>query len=96
MYFTKQNHETIFHRNYKKFATLIFKEALNRELIMKHDLIGIDYEIFHGILLSILNAHVPLKKKHLRASHATFITKEFRKVIMKRARLRNAYLAKAN
>ena len=96
MYFTKQNHETIFHRNYKKFASLIFKEALNRELIMKHDLIGIDYEIFHGILLSILNAHVPLKKKHLRASHATFITKEFRKVIMKRARLRNAYLAKAN
>ena len=95
MYFTKQNHETIFYRNYKKFDSLIFKEALNREL-MKHDLNGIDYEIFHGILLSILNAHAPLKKKHLRASHATFINEEFRKVVMKRARLRNAYLAKTN
>ena len=95
MYFTKQNHQTIFYRNYKKFDSPIFKEALNREL-MKHDLNGIDYEIFHGILLSILNAHAPLKKKHLRASHATFINEEFRKVVMKRARLRNAYLAKTN
>ena len=32
------------------------------------------------------------KKKHLRANHATFITKEFRKAVMQRARLRNAYL----
>ena len=63
---------------------------------MKHDLNGIDYEIFHGILLSILNVHGPLKKKHLRASHAAFINEEFRKLVMKRARLRNAYLAKTN
>ena len=56
---------------------------------MKHDLNNIDYEIFHDILLSILNAHAPLKKKHLRATHATFVTKEFRKAVVKRARLRN-------
>ena len=36
MYFTKQKHETIFYRNYKKIDNLNFKEALNREL-MKHD-----------------------------------------------------------
>ena len=88
MFFTKQKHETIFYRNYKKFDNLKFKEALNREL-MKHDLNNIDYEIFHDIVLSILNAHAPLKKKHLRATHATFVTKEFRKAVMKRARLRN-------
>ena len=44
----------------------------------KHDLINIDYEIFHEIVHSILSAHAPLKK-HLRANHATFVTKEFRK-----------------
>ena len=40
---------------------------------MKHDLNKIDYEI----VLLALNAHAPLKKKHLRANHASFMTKEF-------------------
>ena len=93
MFFTKQKHETIFYRNYKKFDNLKFKEPLNREL-MKHDLNNIDYEDFHEIALSILNAHVPLQKKHLRANHASFVTREFRKAVMKRARLRNVYLKK--
>ena len=58
MYFTKQKHETIFYRNYKKFDSLKFKEARNTEL-MKHDVNTIDYEIFYEIVLSILNAHAP-------------------------------------
>ena len=61
---------------------------------MKHDLNNVDYENFHEIVLSILNAHAPLKKKHLGANHASFVTKEFRKAVMKRARLRNVYLKK--
>ena len=91
MYFTKQTHETIFYRNYKKFDSLKFREALNREL-MKHDANNIDYEIFRDTVLSILNAHIPSKKKHLKANHAPFVIKEFRKAVVKRARLRNAYL----
>ena len=76
MNFTKQKHEPIFYRNYEKFNNLKFKEALNKEL-MKRDVNNIDYEIFHEIVISILNTHAPLKKKHLRANHATFVTKEF-------------------
>ena len=61
---------------YKKIDNLKFKEALNREL-MKHDLNNIDYENFHDkIVLSIFNAHAPLKKKHLRANHAIFVFKK--------------------
>ena len=93
MFFTKQKHETIFYRNYKKINNLKFKEALNREL-MKHGLNNIDYENFHEIVLSILNAHAPFKKKHLRANRASFVTREFGKAVMKRARLRNVYLKK--
>ena len=59
---------------------------------MKYDLNNTDYEIFHEIVLSILNAHAPLKKKHVRANGASFVTKEFRKAVMKRAKLRNVYL----
>ena len=91
MFFIKKKHETIFYRNYKSFDCLKFKQALNREL-MKHGLNNIDYDNFHKIVLSILNAHAPLKKKHLRANHASFVTKELRKAVMKRARLRNVYL----
>ena len=90
-FFTKRKYDTIFYRNYKQLDNLKFKKALNREL-MKHDLNNIDYEDFHEIVLSILNAHAPLKKKHLRANHASFVTKEFRKAVMKNARLRNVYL----
>ena len=57
---------------------------------MKHDLNKIDYEI----VLLALNAHAPLKKKHLRANHASFVTKEFKKAVMKRKKLRNVYLKK--
>ena len=85
MYFTKQKHETIFYKNYNKFDNLKFKEALNREL-MKHDLNNIDYENFHETMLSVLNAHGPLKKKHLRVNHATFLTKEFRKAVKSKAK----------
>ena len=75
-------------QNYKKFDHLKFKEALIREL-MKHNVNNIDYKIFHEIALSV---YAPLKKKHFGANHANFVTREFRKAIMKRARLRNAYL----
>ena len=93
MLFTKQKHETVFYRNYKKLDNLKYKEALNRES-MKHGLNNIGYKNFRNIVLSVLNAHAPLKKKHLRTNHANFVTKEFRKAVMKRARLRKLYLKK--
>ena len=92
MFFTKKK-QTIFYMNLKKSDNLKFKEALNREL-MKHDLNNIDYENFLKIGLSILDAHASVKKKHLRANHASFVTSEFRKAAMKRARLKNVYLEK--
>ena len=43
---------------------------------MKHDLNNTEYEHFHEIMISIFNAHAPLKKKHLRANHAIFVFKK--------------------
>ena len=40
------------------------------------------------------NLEAPLKRKHLRANHATFLTKGFRKEITKRASLKDVYLKK--
>ena len=84
-------HETVFYRNYKNLDNIKFKEALNEEL-RKHEVNHINHEIFHGLLLLILNVHAPLKTKHLGANNATSLTKEFEKAVIKRARLRNSYL----
>ena len=91
MFFSKQKHETVFFRNYKKFDNSAFREALSRELL-KYDLSNIEYDTFQEIIVSLLTIYAPLKKKYLRANHARFVTKELRKAIMLRARLRNIYL----
>ena len=91
MFFSKQKHETIFFRNYKKFDNAAFREALNRELL-KYDLNNIEHDTFQEIIVSLPNVYAPLKKKYLRANHASFVTKKLRKAIMLRTRLRNIYL----
>ena len=91
MFFSKQKHETVFFRNYKKFDNSAFREALNRELL-KYDLNNLEYDTLQEIIVSLLNVYAPLKKKYLRANHASFVTKEFRKAIMLRTRLTNIYL----
>ena len=91
MFFSKQKHETVFFRNYKKFYNSTFREALNRDL-PKYDLNNIEYDTFQEIIVFLLNVYAALKKKHLRANHAIFVTKELRKAIMQRKRLRNISL----
>ena len=41
--------------------------------------------------LIVLDKHAPMKKKYLRANHANFITKQLRKAIMRRSKLRNDF-----
>ena len=48
---------------------------------------NIDYEIFHEIVHSILIVYALLQKKYLRVNHATSVTKEFQKEVLKRLRL---------
>ena len=85
MFSSKQKHETVFFRNYKQFDNSAFE-------LQKYDLNNIEYDTFQEIIVSLLNVYAPLKKKYLRANHASFVTKELRKAIMLRTRLRNIYL----
>ena len=50
MFFSKQKHETVFFRNYKKFDNSAFSKALNRELL-KYDLNNIEYDTFQEIMV---------------------------------------------
>ena len=49
---------------------------------------------FDEMFLQILNKHALIKSKILRANHASYISKPFRKAIMKRSYLENLYFKK--
>ena len=77
------------YRDYKHFDRSKFKNNLNEKL---SDDIS-NYESFETTFTEVLNKHAPLRKKHLRANHAPYITKTLRKVmIMHRSQLEKKYL----
>ena len=55
-----------------------------------------EYDILLRKFLEILDKYAPMKKKYFRANHATFMTKEVRKGIMIRSKLRNKFLKDKN
>ena len=44
--------------------------------------------------MTVLNRHIPLKKKILRANHSSYMSKTLIKGIMRRSYLENKYLKK--
>ena len=77
------------YRDYKHFDRCKFKNNLNGKL---SDGIS-NYESFETTFTEVLNKHAPLRKKHLRANHAPYITKTLRKVmIMHRSQLEKKYI----
>ena len=85
----------VFYRKYKKFRNDLFRSELENKL-SNYDINNIEYHIFLGTFLKILDKYAPMKKKYLRANHATFMTKEVRKAIMMRSKLRNKFLQDKN
>ena len=49
------------------------------------------YESFSDTFKAIVNNHAPLKEKIVRGKNAPFMTKELRKAIMNRSRLKKKY-----
>ena len=64
--------------------------------LLKYDFNNIDYDNFIKTFVTVLDKHAPIKKKYLRANHANFVTKQLRKAIMKRSKLRNDFLKDRN
>ena len=54
------------------------------------------YSVFNSAFTNLLNAHVPLKTETLRYNNKTFITKEIRKEIMKKYKLKYLFNKKKN
>ena len=91
LYFPKQKPNIQTFRDYKRFQNDLFRSELDYEL-SKLDVCNLELEHFLNIFIEILNKHVPIKRKYLRANQGEFMSKELNKAIMTRSRLRNKYL----
>ena len=81
------------YRNYKTFDENRFNEDLKSKL---DSIEKLDYPLFESIFIDVLNTHAPEAIKKVRANNHQFMTKAFRKTIMTRPRLKNAYLKTGN
>ena len=82
------NPKTKFYRDYKSFNFESFNNELNELLKSEKE---INYSLFENIFLQVLNAHAPVKKKIQRFNNKPFMTKQLRKAIMHRSRLKNIF-----
>ena len=61
----------------------------NTDFIFNSDNPNENYELITNLFSNIIEKHAPLKKKFLRENQAPFITKELRRAIYNKSRLRN-------
>ena len=82
----------IYYKNFKNFnAKNSLEEVKSTDLIFSSDDPNENYELITNVFSNIVEKHAPLKKKFLRGNQAPFMTKEFRKAIYNRSRLRNKF-----
>ena len=88
--FSKGNPRTKLYRGYKLFDIDAFKRDLNNKIVINRDCSS-NYSKFHENFVTTLNIHAPLKKKTLRFNDHPFMTKDLRKAIMHRSKLKNIH-----
>ena len=91
--FTKALHKYVHYHNYKNFNKQNFKLELRGKLEV--DVVDADYETFHNVYLNVLNNHALIKTKVIRGNQAPYITKAYRKAVMKRSEIKTKYLKKS-
>ena len=88
--FTKASPKYVHYCNYKNFNEQDFKLELRGKLEV--DNVDANYETFHNVYLNALNKHALIKTKVIRGNKAPYITKAYRKAVMKRSELKPKYL----
>ena len=89
--FSKSKPKKIIYRNFKKFNEEDFNQELRGRL--STELVD-DYSSFENVFTNVLNRHGSIKRKVIRANHASYVTEALRKAIMKRSQLEKIYFKK--
>ena len=88
--YKKKTPKIVSYRDYKNFSEEYFFSELNSALY-RYDIDCIEYDVFDNIFMELLNIHAPIKLKYVRANDGPFMTKELRKAIMLRSRLKTVF-----
>ena len=92
-FFNRFPAKVIEYRNYKTFDQNEFLQNLDQELIKSNSYNDEQqYDIFTSIFRRVLDKHALIKMKKCKRKPAKFMTKELRKAIMDRSKLKNKYL----
>ena len=83
--YEKLPRKIIHYRKWKYFDVTSFKQELSYHLDCNVD----NYAQFERIFTTILDKHAPIKTKFLRGNNKQHLTKDLRKAIMKRSKLKN-------
>ena len=71
---SKGSTKTLFYRDYNKFEENKFERDLTHKL---QNIKNLSYIQFEKAFVTVLDNHVPLKKKHLRFNNSPFMTNAF-------------------
>ena len=83
----------IFYRNYKNFGEeKLVKDVKAVDLSFSNNNPNENYSVLSDTFSKLVDRHAPLKMKIQRGNRAPFISKEMRKAIYARSRLRNKFL----
>ena len=88
--FTKPPPKYVHYHDYKNFNEQDSTLELGGKLEV--DVVDANYETFHNACLNVLNMHAPIKTKVIRGNQAPYITKAYRKAVMRRSELKTKYL----
>ena len=76
------------YRDYKRFDNQVFNLRVRDTLDSIPIIVQKDFSLFNSTVKHILNKQAPLKQKYPRANDAPFTSKNLRKAIIKRSRLK--------
>ena len=82
--------KVVIHRQHRSFRNDYLRIELEN-VLLKYDFNNIDYDNFIKTFLTVMGKHALLKEKCLRVIHANFMTKQLRKMITIRSKLRNDF-----
>ena len=88
--FVKRGPRIIIYQDYKSCKLDIFIHDILANVLPRLPQ-RLDYGSFEELINSVLEKHIPIKKKYMRANDGAFMNKELRKAVMHRSKLRNRY-----
>ena len=92
-HFSRLKPKIIHYRNFQRFDEQKFiADVKNADFSFETDDPNESYSALTNTFSLIVEKHAPLKKKIVRGNHAPFITKDLRKAIYTRSKLRNKFI----